>query len=228
MDASTPGPAIAQKTTEKKAVRAAKKEIPSGLSYVNTPVLLKKVLDKIISAQQPDRITQSYMDTVWQFKGGSGGAVLSFLKKIGFLSPDGTPTDIYSKFRTDGGRSSAAKQALRKGFSDLFRQNEQIDQADENTLTDLVIGLTGRERSDQVVRAIVSTFKLIQAYITNVEAAEAETSPPQAEEKSSETGRMHSAGRLGLQYNINVVLPETTNVEVFNAIFRSLRNNLIG
>lgn len=29
-------------------------------------------------------------------------------------------------------------------------------------------------------------------------------------------------------YTINLNLPETTNVEVFNAIFRSLRENLLG
>jgi hypothetical protein len=36
-----------------------------------------------------------------------------------------------------------------------------------------------------------------------------------------------SEGRLHLAYNINVVLPETTNVEVYNAIFRSLKSNLL-
>ena len=34
-------------------------------------------------------------------------------------------------------------------------------------------------------------------------------------------------GRLGLSYHINIVLPETKDVAVFNAIFQSLRQNLL-
>ena len=40
-------------------------------------------------------------------------------------------------------------------------------------------------------------------------------------------GAAPADGRLQLAYNINVVLPETTNVEVYNAIFRSLKGNLL-
>jgi hypothetical protein len=34
-------------------------------------------------------------------------------------------------------------------------------------------------------------------------------------------------GRLGLSYTINLNLPATTEIEVFNAIFKSLRENLL-
>ena len=34
-------------------------------------------------------------------------------------------------------------------------------------------------------------------------------------------------GKLGLSYTINLNLPATTEIEVFNAIFKSLRENLL-
>jgi hypothetical protein len=34
-------------------------------------------------------------------------------------------------------------------------------------------------------------------------------------------------GEIGLVYNLNIVLPETTNIEVYNAIFRSLKANML-
>jgi hypothetical protein len=35
-------------------------------------------------------------------------------------------------------------------------------------------------------------------------------------------------GKLGLSYTINLNLPATTEIEVFNAIFKSLREHLLG
>jgi hypothetical protein len=32
---------------------------------------------------------------------------------------------------------------------------------------------------------------------------------------------------LNLAYTVNIVLPETTNPEVFNSIFKSLKDNLL-
>jgi hypothetical protein len=36
-----------------------------------------------------------------------------------------------------------------------------------------------------------------------------------------------STRHVGLTYNINIVLPESENIAVFNAIFRSLNENLL-
>jgi hypothetical protein len=36
-----------------------------------------------------------------------------------------------------------------------------------------------------------------------------------------------SAGQFGISYHINIVLPETKDISVFNAIFQSLKQNLL-
>jgi hypothetical protein len=210
------------------ASKSSKKEIPQGISYVNTPILLRKLLDKIISAQQPERITQNYLGTVWGFTGGSATALPPFLKKIGFLQPDGTPTEIYSKFRTETGRSAAARQALHNGFPEIFKQNEHAEFADEKALTDIVVHVTGRERSDAVLRSIIASFRTLAGFIDPNVRLESNSNPkPQAPVVEVEREQKPDSAKLGLSYNINIVLPETLNIEVLNAIFRSLKENLL-
>ena len=53
-------------------------------------------------------------------------------------------------------------------------------------------------------------------------AQEKEADPVRNEKKDLELN-----GRLGLSYTINLNLPATTEIEVFNAIFKSLRENLL-
>jgi hypothetical protein len=55
--------------------------------------------------------------------------------------------------------------------------------------------------------------------------------PPPEEEHRDENGGggdgLTFKGRLGLSYTINLNLPATTDIDVFNAIFKSLRENLL-
>ena len=65
-------------------------------------------------------------------KGGSANAVIPFLKRTGFLNSDGTPTDLYRQFRNpvQSGRA-AFFQALRKGYSALYKMNEYAHDLEE-------------------------------------------------------------------------------------------------
>ena len=99
-------------------------------------------------------------------------------------------------------------------------------------MLDIIGAVTGLRRSDKVVRAVLSTFQAFQGYAAG---AREEAAPEPSENRSGDfverdqevRERPGSPRGLGLAYNINVVLPETTNVEVYNAIFRSIRANLL-
>src|SRR3954451_18700188 len=97
------------------------REIPGGFPYMTSPGTLRKVLDKIIEAQRPDKFNPDFLENVLKMKGGTARATITILKKMGFLSSDGTPTELYAKFKTDSGRSAATLQGLRNGFSEIFR-----------------------------------------------------------------------------------------------------------
>lgn len=103
-----------------------RREIKGGIPYTVAPGVLKKALEQIIPAERPDKFGSNYMDTILKLTGGAARAVPPFLKKMQFISADGSPTILYSKFKTDRGRSQAAYEGLKNAFSELFRRNEYI------------------------------------------------------------------------------------------------------
>ena len=72
----------------------------ASLPYLSTPGSLNRALEKIREASTPEKVTQDFVQTVLGIKGGSGTAIIPFLKKIGMVASDGTPTELYKQFRS--------------------------------------------------------------------------------------------------------------------------------
>jgi hypothetical protein len=207
--------------------KTERREIKGGLPYTVAPGVLKKALDLIVTAERPDKFSTNYMATILKLSGGAARAVPPFLKKMQFIAADGAPTTLYSQFKTDGGRSRAAYEGLRNAFGELFKRNEFIHKADESTVRDLIVEITGLKKNDQIVRLIYASFDAIRGFIAG-EVASPEPIGTQADGRELSQIRADvDVGRLGLSYQINIVLPETENISVFDAIFRSLRENLL-
>lgn len=213
--------------------KPARRKIPGGLPYTSSPGVLRRVLEKIPTSEKPAVFTSDFLGTVMEASGGASRPIIPILKSTGFLNQTGAPTELYAQFQTEAGRSSAALQALRNGFGEIFRRNQYAHKAEEAALIDVIVAITGLPKKEGIVRYILTTFQAFQDYAKNAredgnadEQADAGTpqdsSPPLLNALSG-TG----VDRLQLAYNINVVLPETTNVEVYNAIFRSLKANLL-
>lgn len=220
---------------KKVSAKTDRKAIPGNLAYLSNTSALKSVLDKIVSASKPEKFTQDYLANVLGMSGGSARATIPILKRIGFLTSDGTPTELYSKFRVDTGRAEAVFSALRNGWAELFRRSEHVYAADDKKLTDLILEVTGLERSDPALRAVRGTFRVFTSYLpTGFASADlanaapiAPDQPTNTPEPHSYTGEFRASSPLGLSYHINIVIPETKDAEVLNAIFRSLRDNLL-
>jgi hypothetical protein len=196
--------------------------------FLNATGLVTKILDKIIEASQPERFTQDFLATKLGFSGGSARPMIPLLKKLGFIASDGTPTPLYAQFRNPENRGAAMAQALRGAYKEIYDRNEYAHDLPREKFKNLVVEITGLEPDNQMVSAIVGTFQNLKAYakwdqpaptgngkLTVLDKTEP-TTPPAASNSSG----------LNLSYTINLNLPETTDVEVFNAIFRSLKENL--
>ncbi len=219
-----PGTATSEKTVRRK--------IPGGLPYTSSPGVLRRVLEKIPTSEKPSTFTYDFLGTVMEARGGAARPIIPILKATGLLSQTGAPTELYTQFQTDTGRPSAALQALRNGFGEIFRRNQYAHKAEEAALVDVIVAVTGLPKKEGIVRYILNTFQAFQEYAKNArEDGKADESidtalthdgpPPPLTQNGS------SVGRIQLAYNINVALPETTNVEVYNAIFKSLKANLL-
>lgn len=198
---------------EASKARTPKKVIKGNLPYTPAPGVFKKTLEGIITAGQPERFTSNFMETVLGVSGGSARYVPPLLKKMGFLTSDGVPTDLYTSFRTEGSRSAAAYTGLKNAFSELFQRNEFIHKANEPEVRDNIVAITGLTKNDVYVNYIWSTFKALRDFITGDPAIQ-----PKAELTTAthETPLPTGGGlaRIGLVNSINIVLPESTNISV--------------
>ncbi|MBZ9890997.1 hypothetical protein EN925_20555 [Mesorhizobium sp. M7A.F.Ca.US.006.04.2.1] len=221
--------AVAAVKDEKKAV--PNREIPGNMPYTSSVGVFKRAIQKIPVSERPPKFNRDFLNTVFEITGGSSIPVIPILKRVGFLTSDGTPTNYYSEFQTDGGRASAALHALKTGFSEIFKRNQYAHKADRDKIIDAIVSITGLNRADKVVGYIYGTFSAFQEYAQGADEnkAAAVNAPANSDSMSSTPDRI-SAPQLslnGISYQINLVLPATTNIEIYNTIFRSIRENLI-
>ena len=211
--------------------RAARRKIPGNLPYTTSSGVFKSVLQKIPIVERPSVFTTDFLSTVLGATGGAARPIIPILKSTGFLSQTGAPTDLYAAFQTDSGRPGATLQALKNGFGEVFRRNQYAHKLEANGLNDLIVAVTGLPRNDKVLGAIRNTFQTLQDF---ARAAPDEVTPPQRTESQTldlqaqpTVDQRNERSPIGLAYNINIALPETTNIEVYNSIFKSLKANLL-
>jgi hypothetical protein len=198
------------------------------IPYVQAYGNITKALERIRQAQTPPRFTQDFLETKLNMSGGSARPVIPFLKRTGFLGSDGTPTDLYKRFRgTDAQSGAAAAEALRTGYAPLYQVNEYVHDAKDSDLKKIIVQVTGAEENSSVVKSAFGSFKALRAFANFDAALEAETQDEEIplEERVTPPGGPVSSLRLG--YTINLNLPATSDIAVFDAIFKSLREHLL-
>ncbi len=202
----------------------------SKLPYVPGYGNISKALTAIQRASTPDRFTQDFLSTKLGLPGGSPKPVIPFLKRTGFLGSDGTPTELYTRFRNPAFAGAAAAEALRIGYAPLYEMNEYAHELSDKDLKGLVVQATGSEPNAVVVKSTVGSFKALKEF-ADFDAA---TQPAAAAEGVSGDGELPPSspqgqllGGISLGYTINLHLPATSDVAVFNAIFKSLREHLL-
>src|SRR3546814_5011058 len=148
-----------------KAAHAARREIPGSLHYLSASGTLKKILELITEAAQPPKFNSDFLENVLNLKGGTGRAIQPLLKKLGILSTDGVPTELYAKFRTESARGRAAHLALRNGFPEIFKRSDYAHTVPDNKLRDIIVEITGLKPNDKVVQAIKGTFNAVKYFL---------------------------------------------------------------
>jgi hypothetical protein len=205
--------------------------------YVATPGNIKRVLTKIQEAATPPRFTQDFLETKLGMSGGSARPLIPFLKRVGFLASDGSPTDLYKRFRNPSQSGVAAAEALKIGYKALFESNEYANELPDQKMKGLLMQLTGEPENSSVLRMIISSFKSFKEFCNFNEVPEQEpepikaTPPDEIRQITIPEEHPHRKGSSGvglnLSYTINLNLPATSDIAVFDAIFKSLKANLL-
>jgi len=204
--------------------------------YMNAYGNIGRTLRKIKAAQTPPRFTTDFLATKLDLSGGGARPIIPFLKRVGFLGTDGVPTDRYKRFRNPGQAGKAAAEALREGYKSLYEVNEYIHDASDDDLLGVVVQVTGLEPEAPVTKAIVASFKALKDFavfdsVDDEDEDEDDSSMRKDkgdEERDGPDGkRIQLTKGLGLSYTLNLNLPATSDIKVFDAIFKSLKEHLL-
>ena len=200
--------------------------------YVNAYNSIPKLFAGIKTAAVPPKVTQDFLESVLELKSSSHRALIPLLKKLGFIDQANVPTQAYREFREDSRSGDVMAERLRNAYSTLFAANEYANKLNRAELLSKLRSITGAAEDDPYVPAVASTFIELSKFAnwnggtpTKREERQAEESVDRAKMIKSENSE--NVRGFGLSYTINLNLPATTEIEVFNAIFKSLRENLL-
>lgn len=207
----------------------------STLPYVTATGNISRAIEAIRRAATPQKVSGDFVKNMLGIKGGAGDQITTYLKKIGLADASGTPTELYNKVRNPTTSAAAISECLKIAYAPLFDRNEYVFSLNDEDLKGLIVEETGNAHDSNPVKMAFACFKALNALadfaaapsptITEV-SEEPKTSPsPRQQENLNEVAG--KSPRLNIGYNIHLNLPATDDIAVFNAIFKSLKENLL-
>jgi hypothetical protein len=201
-------------------------------SYVQVYGQIPSFLRAIQDAQAPERFTQRYLKDLG-FNSANHRALIPLLKALGFLSADGTPTPTYLAFRDRSQGRRVLGDALRSAYGDLFTIKANPTESDRPLIEGKFKSV--HNCSDRLAKLMANTFfALLENADLEPPKSPPKPPPPKVDEPPKKDKPDSGAGPgtvippPGLHYNIQIHLPATKDIEVYNAIFKSLREHLLG
>jgi len=205
----------------------------ASLPYVTSPGNVVKALNGIKAAAVPERVSQDFVKTILKIPGGSGDQMTSFLKKLGLTNPDGSPNEIYKKYRNPASSGAAIATAIKTAYAPLYVRNEFMHELSDADLLGLVVEETGEAHDSNPVKLIVSCIKHLKQFANFTTKSDHELihapkleEPVHHEAPAQRTELNRNVG-INLGYTINLNLPATADPNVFDAIFKSLKEHLL-
>lgn len=205
--------------------------MPLTNSYVLPIGRIPDLFQKIQDGQAPERFTNQLLKD-WGFASTNDRAFIPLLKALGFLTADGKPTQRYLDYRDHSRSKSVLGQGVREAYDDIFLIKEHPTAGDRSALEGKFKSF--HNVSDHVASLMTKTFfsLLPLSDLSGKRAPPNTASMEQAKPSPQETQSIEHATAsptarfAGLRYNIEIHLPPTKDVEVYNAIFKSLKEHL--
>lgn len=205
-------------------------------SYTIKTGAISDYFEAMLNAQPPERFSHKFLEGLG-FSSSNDRLFIGILKELGFLNSDGAPTQRYFDFLDRSAASRVVADGVREAFQDLFAVNTKAFELSVEETYNKLRTLYKGEKKDTVIKNIAKTFVALSEYAdfsADIRIdAKAESSPRETEKieaSSRDTGeglRGTQGIHLGsLQYHINILLPESRDQAVYDAIFKSLRDHL--
>jgi len=201
-------------------------------SYTQKPGTIPAYFEAILNAEAPERFSYRFLQTM-EFKSTNDRLLVGILKDLGFIDADGVPQPIYFEFLDKSRSRKVIAEAIRETYSDLFSINKEAHKLAANDVKNKLRTLYAGTKKDSVIGKIAKTFTALCEYADFTTPAKKEV--PKKEAKKTEIPKEEQKNKIpikpsvsldSLQYHINIVLPESRDQAVYDAIFKSLRDHL--
>lgn len=196
-------------------------------SYVQAINRLPDLFGKIRDGQAPERFTNQLLKD-WGFASTNDRAFIPLLKSLGFLSADGKPTQRYTDYRDHSRSKHIMGEALRDAYGDIFLIKEHPTQTEKDAVEGKFKSF--HNASDHVAGLMAKTFfgllNLADFSKKSIAPSAQKDVGKKSEPEHAPSQRTDHNGISGLHYNVQIHLPATKDIEVYNSIFKSLKEHL--
>lgn len=193
---------------------------------------ISPIIEAIHSAAKPAKFSHGFLKKLG-FNSSNDRAVIPLFKRLGFLTDNGTPTSHYDDLKDKTKRDGALAERIRELYSDIYSINTEIHGGTDDEIKGAMSRVTGKDAKS--VARYFATFKALTA-LADFNATPADQEKDEEQQAADETGgEQPDTVSMGVgakrannfHYNIQIHLPATTDISVYNAIFKSLKDNLI-
>lgn len=191
---------------------------------------IKPIIEAIHNAAKPPKFSHEFLKQIG-FSSSNDRAVIPLFKRLGILTDSGVPTTYYDDLKDTTKRWSALGARIKELYSDLYAINTKIHSATEDEVKGAMSRVTGKD--SKAVGRYYATFKTLCDMAKFDSTTKASASHKKEEEPNQHDKPANgvdtpvvAGGQPGFHYNIQIHLPATTDISVYNAIFKSLKENL--
>ena len=154
---------------------------------------------------------------------------------MGLLDESGVPTQRYHQFLDQSETGKVLALGIQEAYGDLFALRKDAQTLSNDEVKGKLKTLTQGQKSDNILLLMTNTFKAlcdvadwsVDNNVYNQAAVLNEKSDISVEEKGDKGNSLFEGRKMNLHYNIQIHLPETTNMAVYDAIFQSLKKHLL-
>lgn len=184
------------------------------------------IIEKIQVAARPAKFTIEVLRNLG-FTSTNDRAFIPLAKKLGFLSEDGTPSQLYDQLKDRTLSKKVMAQQIKVLYNELFLINTEIYKANDAEIKGAIGRVTGKD--EEGVGRIFNTFKVLCNYadfdiVQNMAYEEEKVNVSVSNESDNLEVKFNTPQ---FHYNIQIHLPAVNDISVYNAIFKSLKENLL-
>jgi uncharacterized protein DUF5343 len=199
-------------------------------SYFTSTKNLGGILDQIQKGQVPPKFTYDHLKQLG-FPSSNDRPIIPVLKVLGFLDGNGVPQDRYRRFKNPAEARRVMADGIKEAYADVFAIDERANKLPADQIKGIFARLS--EKGEGVTDKMAMTFRALVEHAdfsarTDEGSAEDQDGDGDTQAQDAVVSQRESvAGVLTLRHDVHVHLPTSEDIKVYDAIFRSLRDNLL-